>query len=196
MLHVSPTRTVRKYVQSLFDHYEPGSHPRPLAKPQFRPRLSGLRHWCCAVRWPALHLQVAYFGQYQPVWTRQPRCGVSLANRNSAQLPAGPIPGPNGARPWTRPPAKKTTAQPVSIRSRTVQCAPHIHGGKSSTSNVPSVRVRAKSQRLIDKSIASEGAPSWSDGLSLRIFFKNRHEAWRQRACALQRCVVRARARS
>jgi hypothetical protein len=27
-------------------------------------RLSGFQHWCCAVRWPVLHLRVAYFGQH------------------------------------------------------------------------------------------------------------------------------------
>jgi hypothetical protein len=45
-----------------------GRHPDDPAKafrlPQFWPRRSGLRHWCCAVRWPVLHLRVAYFGQY------------------------------------------------------------------------------------------------------------------------------------
>jgi hypothetical protein len=25
-------------------------------KPQFRPRLSGFQHWCCALHWPVLNL--------------------------------------------------------------------------------------------------------------------------------------------
>ena len=47
----------------------PATQPRNQAKPQFRPRLSGMRHWCCAVRWPALHLRVAYFGQHRSAGT-------------------------------------------------------------------------------------------------------------------------------
>jgi hypothetical protein len=33
----------------------------PKLKPQFRPRLFGLQHRCCAVRGPVLHLRVPYF---------------------------------------------------------------------------------------------------------------------------------------
>jgi hypothetical protein len=47
----------------------PATRPRMQPKPQFRPRPSGFQHWCCAVRWPVLHLRVAYFGQHPALRT-------------------------------------------------------------------------------------------------------------------------------
>src|ERR1700722_15034614 len=48
--------------QLLGPRFMDGRQPHdPKLKPQFRPRLFGLRHRCCAVRGPVLHLRVPYF---------------------------------------------------------------------------------------------------------------------------------------
>jgi hypothetical protein len=75
---------------------DPATHIQ--AKPQFRPRLSGLRHWCCAVRWPALHLRVAYFGQHphatvlaeiSPLARSKPATGWNQRSPRTFALTAG-----------------------------------------------------------------------------------------------------------
>lgn len=44
--------------------------------PNSGPRLSDVRHWCCAVRWPGLHFRVAYFSRYPKIGTSafDPKC--------------------------------------------------------------------------------------------------------------------------
>jgi hypothetical protein len=54
----------------------------PKLKPQFRPRLFGLQHRCCAVRGPVLHLRVPYF---RPTFT----AGETLGPTEAASLRFG-----------------------------------------------------------------------------------------------------------